>query len=489
MAGLQYFMTYMITIQDPTIYALALSLSDSSGLLELAPRDAWTRLGGTFPYPTGDTSALPMSITFFSPYDPGSQIGFPGPSGVFVDDTVLTLPIVAAQPGVPASIWPADPSKFGIFTWSGVIMRSAAAGSSVNPPNPLSPMPQRRHLGGREMNNFNTALMEGGSINNQSQVTRDASRVGDGFGWALRGGASTNVWGRTPTQFRSIADITQMWDRFYFRVRALPSQATPIGIWGFLTLNSASVSSRIRITQGGVAQITSMDAGGTETVRATLISSIVLNQWYRVDVLVKCDSTFPGVGFAAYYLNGVAIASSPLGGQAVSIQQFQLGKYNSVTDHEFEVDFDDWINSDWPANFSVLTVANQSSLQDNGHYSIDWLTGSHVRVHNCVSVGSQVNWNPATMGVGIFNDQPPDARLGTVEATSTTSGATLEGVTDALTLANLAGLESSIGVAAGIVGVVSKSSAAGETTGQLGYRIAGAAAVTVPINEGLGETN
>ena len=161
MATVPYFMNYVIFFSDPAEYTLATTIAGGN-LLKLAPRDAATLLGIPFPYPSGDMSGISKGIYFISPFVPGQEILFPGASGKFVDDTVLTT-IVPGQAGVPASIWPAGPD--GSFTWAGNITINAGAGVASDPPTNV--MSQRRWAVGFESAQENNA-------NVGQQWTRDA---------------------------------------------------------------------------------------------------------------------------------------------------------------------------------------------------------------------------------------------------------------------------------------------------------------------------
>src|SRR5678816_3831634 len=118
MAQVITYMNYIIYFQDPAQYNFAKSVAGGN-LLELAPRAAATMFGIPYPYPSGDVDLIPAGISFIPPFVPGSQYGFPGPTGIFVDDT-QNFQILPGQAGVPASTWPAGPD--GKMVWSGNIV-------------------------------------------------------------------------------------------------------------------------------------------------------------------------------------------------------------------------------------------------------------------------------------------------------------------------------------------------------------------------------
>ena len=164
MAVIQYWMNYTIFFQDESEYQFALSVAGGS-LLEMAPRAAASLFGIPYPYPSGDLNAIPKGIFFYTPFNPGSEFRFPNPSGIFVDDTVLTT-IVPGQAGTPVSIWPAGPD--GSFTWSGNIVLNGAGATAGSTPGPIA---QRRWIGGREISIFG----EGGSSITNPTECRDSS--------------------------------------------------------------------------------------------------------------------------------------------------------------------------------------------------------------------------------------------------------------------------------------------------------------------------
>lgn len=464
--AIQYWMNYTIFFTDEAEYQFAIGVAGGN-LLEMTPRAAASLFGIPFPYPSGDVSQIPKGIFFYFPFTPGTEIGFPSPSGVFVDDTILTV-TVPGQAGNPPSIWPAGPD--GVFTWSGNIIKSGAGQAAVPVPNVMS---QRRFITGRELSNPN----EGGSGIAVANMCRDASRTIDGMGWMIRGSAYSNPYRHDVNEFRTALQPRTSWERIYMRFRNPPT-GFDVGIWRSHGFPSAAAGCGIKYMQSGSVDAFGITAVNTETNEGTIFTP-VLNQWYRFDILLKYGSgSQPGI--IAIYINGIftfsfSNSSGTLGANSRHTYS-EAGKWNTNADRTCEVDFDDWISADLPANCDPSSLA---FIDEN--YPIDWLLGSHVRLQNTISA-SQTNWSPAGMAVGVENQTPtPQSRNGTSVVTSTTSGATLEGLTDALPQSVMDTYALTLGVVAAQIALRNINS--GSTDGQLGYRVAGGSPVMATIDQ------
>lgn len=464
--AIQYWMNYVIFFQDETEYQLALAMSNGTGLIELAPRDAATLFGISFPYPSGDMSLIPKGIYFITPFTVGANIGFPAPSGVLVDDTVLTVTVPCQATSF--SSCPADGSKNGVFTWSGNIILSAGAGSGLSPsPNAIS---QRRWIWGREVSNF----LEGGSGATEPSMCRDSSRTIDGIGYPIRGNTNVGSWTRLVDEYRTGLVPVNSWERFYFRVRALPTLGT-YGWWRSQGTGGVSVGIGFALFTDGTLHCVNSAGGDLGVILTSAI--LELNKWFRADVFLRYNNG-PSSTFGVVYINGVNFGTfTHAGGFSTSHSRSQMGRWlDPGTDTTVEIDIDDWISADLPANVNVTTLAF-----NDANYSLDWITGSHVRLVNTITP-SQVNWTPAGMAEGANNQGiSPIGRLGNSSMISTTSGASLEGVTDAPLNSVPDSFANVIGAAAAIVGLFSRNS--GGTDGQLGYRLAGGAPLLATVNQ------
>lgn len=464
--AIQYYMNYTIFFQDPSEYQFALAVAGGS-LLELAPRDAASLFGVPYPYPSGDMSSIPRGIYFYYPFTPGSQFFFPNASGLFVDDTVLST-TVPGQAGNPSSIWPAGPD--GIFTWSGNIAFNPGAAQNVPVPNAI---PQRRWVGGREL----SGLLEGGTLISALNLSRDFSRTIDGVGLGIRGNSLSASWNRTVAELRTGLTTRVSWERFYARFRRLPT-VTNTGFWRCHGTPSNAAGCGLKLTTSGTINAYDINAGSTESDKGVVFTPN-LNEWYRFDVLLKYGSgASPGI--IVIYINGIfaltySDASSFGMGANTAHTNSDLGQW-TTSDAECEIDLDDWINSDLPGNCDPVTLG----FIDN-NFPIDWFMGSHVRVQ-FTDIPSQTNWSPANAAKGTQNQNPsPETRLGTSELTSTTSGAILEGLTDALPQSVPDSLANVLGAVASIISIWSKTSDGSD--GTLGYSLAGGAAVLTTINQ------
>lgn len=469
--AIQYYMDYAIIFQDPGEYALAVAQAGGN-LIKLAPRDAATLFGIPFPYPSGNLATIPRAITFFFPFTPGAEFRFPGATGIFVDDTILTK-VIPGQAGNPASAWPAGPD--GIMTWSGNIITNKGAATSAEPvPVAIS---DRRWIMGAEL-----TRNEGGAVQNIG-FSRDYSRTVDGIGWGIRGTNITGANNHSVTQFRPAYTPRNSWDRFYFRVRRLPT-VNPITFFRTHGVGANAAGHQLKVLTNGDIQSSNISAGGGVTVKG-IVFNAVLNTWYRVDTLYRYGLGLgpPPTGVVRFFINGVAGLSWTDGAagmaEASALSSAELGAVADLADAEVEVDFDDWVNADIPLNFdNTLTPID-------GNFPIDWLVGSHIKLHYNQLV-SQVNWAPATNGLVINQPNTPEIRqAGTAEMTSSTAVANIEGLTDMVLLSIADSIASIIGAVTSILSIWSKNAVG--TDGQLGYRKAGAAAVMTTIDQTIGE--
>lgn len=461
MAPLPYYMDYTIIFENDDEYLMATAIAGGN-LLLMTPRDAATLFGIPYPY----TFTGPRRLGFFFPYFIGSQIGFPGPSGVFIDDTILTV-LVAGQAAFPGAGGVAPHGPDATFTWSGNITKSGA-GATTGEPAPAA-ISQRRWIAGSEL----AELLEGATQNPALSIGRDFSRTTDGYGWCIRGNNINIPLVRRLDTLRPGLSIGTSWERFYIRVRRNPT-TNDVGLWrckdGFGVAGAA-----ITLRNGGGITSSSFSSSAVEVNKGTFLVP-TLNTWYRIDILLKYG-TLGSMNFAVYINGNIAANWTHTTGGDVIHFTSELMKWTAAIDNEVEVDFDDWVNAELPGNIIPGTIQFADT-----NYPIDWLVGSHIRRHENTTI-SQVNWAPAGAGKGVTNQaNTPDIRpLGTCELTSSTSGATLEALTDAPLQSAPDSIANVLGAAAAIVTIWSKNSAG--TNGLLGYRKAGAAATLTAIDQ------
>ena len=467
MASIQYYMDYVIFFQDPAEYLIATAIAGGN-LLKLAPRDAATLFGIPFPYPSGDMSTIPRGIYFIFPYTVGAELLFPGSSGIFIDDTILTK-TVPGQAGVPASIWPAGPD--GVFTWSGNITGNKGASTSTEPaPSTIS---QRRWIHGQELSESN----EGGS-NQTLSALRDCSRTIDGIGWLIRGTNITGPWTHTINEFRPGLNPRTTWERFYIRARRNPV-TNNIRFWRCRGNLAAAAGAGLYYQTDGTIHSYNINSI-SQIFDKGLVLTPVINQWYRIDIHFKYGSGLgPPAGIVNTYINGVLALSWSDQTQGMAENSIhtssELGRGDGTTDNEIEMDFDDWICADLPGNLNASTL-----VFNDANFPIDWLVGSHVRSHFAISA-TQVNWLPAAGALQVNQVYSPDVRpAGTTEVTSTTALAQLITTTDALTRAVMDTIANTIGIVASVLSIWSKNAAA--TDGKLGMN-----GVLTTIDQGAAE--
>lgn len=467
MAQVITYMNYVIYFQDPAQYNFAKSVAGGN-LLALAPRSAAALLGIPFPYPSGNVDLIPAGISFIPPFTVGSQYGFPGPTGIFVDDTV-DFQILPGQAGVPASIWPAGPD--GKMVWSGNIVMSAGAGAAQDPPP--TAIAQRRWCMGFEW----LLNHEGSQSALEANFSRDSSRTIDGKGLSVRGMNFNNVVNIPIDTLRTGLVTPVSWERKYFRLRRTPT-VNNLGIWRCHGTISNAVGFALMITTTGTVKGFNVNNIST-FFDAGVVFTPVINEWNRLDIFLKYGTAGGTHGEIRIYLNGQLVYSftdTPNVGLsgAPNHASTDVGKFNTAdTEHEGEYDLDDWINSDLPPDVSPTTLAFTDT-----NFGLDWILGSHVRAHNSESA-SLVNWAPnafASLNQGI---NPLLAQSS--EIASTTSGATMAGLTDALPQNKPDSIANVLGGVAATIALYSRN--AGATDGKLGYSKAGLASVLTVIDQ------
>lgn len=473
----QYYCNYVIFFKNEAEYTFAQGVAGGLSVA-LAPAAAAALFGITYPSPPGDLSTLDSGIYFIQPFTPGEQLMYPGASGVFLDDSVLSVTI-PGQAGNPASIWPAGPA--GTFTWSGNIVLSggtqaATVQSYASPPT----MSRRRWALGGEL----TLQNEGGTAYASfGNACRDASRTIDGLGWMVRGGLY-NLWEHLVDENISGYQPRASWERLYVRFRRAPS-TNDTGFWRCKGSPSSNGGAALKYTTAGTVTIIDVNAVNGEVVKATAFTPVI-NQWYKLDILLRYGSGgTPSTGVIQLYVDGIFAggytSGSGMDGNDRHVSS-STGKWNGVTEHECEIDIDDWICSDIPSNCNAGTL-----LFSNAEFPLDWVLGSHVRVHY-TQTASQTNWTPASpTAKGVQNQVYSQTRVGTSQITSNTSGAISEGLTDAQTLDIADSINIVIGAISALIALRNINGSG--TDGTLGYKLAGGAAVMTTINQINAEQN
>lgn len=260
-----------------------------------------------------------------------------------------------------------------VFKWVGLFVYSASGTGEIGGvPTEVVAIAKRKWIVG-----FETPL--GGDnpspTPDQMQISRDASRHIDGYGWSNRG--SADEISVTTTAF-GVAANTKTWERFYFRIRKMPTAETRF--WYCHNGNGAFPGATLNITPDGHISIHNVDSAGTETLQATTADTFVVGQWYRADILLEMKN--PGGNLRLWIgrklLSTVTFAAGvgmSLTGNHVS----SLLGYNGAND--LEMDMDDWVGADWPTPDS------------GGRFTgIDWLNGSKIQGVRAKAVAAANNY-------------------------------------------------------------------------------------------------
>lgn len=419
--------------------------------IRISPQGAASMFGLDFP-PPADIHLEEKGIYYVNPFIPGYDIENPEASGIILSATQDSFD-VPGQPGTDTSA----PGEDLTLYWSGqFILAAKNVATSEN-----APIPRRRWIGGME----SQSNQEGGVLAGQA-FSRDGTRVLGGHGRVIRGGFQTTTWRRTITEYRAGLEPPTSWERFYVRIRNLGEDA--IGIWR--SEGSVSAGNGIGLTvdlDGRISAFNRNSIGGL-TLLATTDDPLELNTWYLFDLILEY-AVSPAVARFRLFINHEneideqVTSGTGLNGSAFHAAS-QLGIWNSPTDDEAEIDLDDWICADVPNN------AGGESLT-----SLDWLTGSHVIGVNTLEA-TLPDW---TGNFGVLNQRFSPITEIESQLISTTSGAAIDGLTDARHQPD--DFNVNIGAIAAIVGMYGAIQNA--TDGQLGYRIADGTVVLTTVDQ------
>lgn len=458
------YMNYIIYISDPSEYAFAIGVAGGN-FIEAAPRMAAVLFGIPHPYPVTNVGTTAKGIMFQFPFTPGAEFRHPMPSGIFVDDAVNSQ-VVPGQAGNPPSIWPQG--QDGIFIWSGTILKSNGGGSSPTE----TAIPRRRWIGGKEM----ATNGEGGTAASGAHLCRQSSRTLDGFGHSIRGQNINASWSRAVNEYRPTLEPATSWERFYIRIRTLPT-VTNTGVWRCHGFPSAAAGCGIKVTTGGVLEVFNISAGGVEVSKGSIGLSTGI--WHKVDIFLKYGSGVGTDGRISVYLNGdlqLTFTDGANQGMNSNVRHTtsELGRWTGSPDSIVEIDLDDWICADLPGN--VLPTNLSATIA----WPLDWLVGSHVRLH--YTEPSTVDITDWAGNPGVFNQATsPQTENLTSRLTSVTPSAVALGTADAQTQDIQDTFALVIGAVAAIVSAYNQNN--GSTDGQLGYSKAGGASVDTVINQ------
>jgi hypothetical protein len=336
----------------------AIASIGSAGGVVVFPQDS----SGWWPDITSSYNSQNFTLTFAGNGDPGT--GFPNP-----------------YPFNTTFYW------VGYFVYIG-FTGSQQNNSSGNPRYNGA----RRWVDGFEISG---ALMDGGSgISNHN--CREASRTPEGMGFALR----TNT-GSVRTHTNSAAAQAQRisWERFYVRIRTLPTGGDD-NIWNLTGSVDGTGVYLLNINTSG--QLLVYDEAlvaypGTQVGSAS--SALTVGVWYRVDIRTQFW-TSAGSGATtkkaiSVYLNGVlAISGNGTNGSFGNLHDSSnIGPIAGAVSRGLECDIDDWIGAD------EAVVAGVS------YPGFDLTSGSHVRrIQNTGFGASNVGASWLSNGTAVVGD-------------------------------------------------------------------------------------
>ena len=455
---------YVIYFSDPTEYAAALALCGGNGFGH-CPYTAASTFGIPWPLPGGGALAA-KGMYGYLPYGipsvpgPGIEVNHPNASGVYLKSDVDSVIVPGQDSNPPSGIGP----DLNLVWWGQILQVNNTLPSEVPP---TTPIPQRRWITGFEQSG---ALYEGDTnAVAASGGSRVSSRTLDGLGYILRGKSYQYNLTKVVANYRPGLAPKTSWERFYIKINALGSNE--LIIWYATGYNPSNEGATLRVDTSGHLLIYNAYSMTTGPLMGTSSFALTLNKWYLIDLLLTWPTIAADVGRVRLYINHTldvnATVNTGVGMDRLTYHQTSsLGQMSTAEDY-WEVDLDDWIGSDVPNNSGVESLD-----------SIDWLVGSHVRTVN-IDSGALVNY---TGHISMCNQYITPNTVQSSQFVSATALATIEGLTDAVDAPSSPGLI--LGpVAAFIAGylIVGVNS-----TGRIGYKIAGGAYVYINTTETTG---
>lgn len=347
----------------------------------------------TFPFAGGGVGKVVMS-----PVEAASTYGPPGvPLGICFNDQAFFAPSLQSEAfgtSTNHTNFPLDQTTFqrrngswfgwiltgfpwlfpgntrfywvGQFVWGGVQTDNTGV-----PGEHTGGISQRYWIDGGEL----LLLGEGGSGTAVSAPS--GSRHTQGMGYVFD--AANNISRSHTTDESGMARPTQLWERFYIRVRKYPSSSEgAVQIWRdhMDTSNACGVIMQL-LPDGSIAFQSSNNIGTLTALGGA--GTLSLNVWYKID-LVRRAGVGPGIPFLHYYRNGVRVgAFSPLSAynNAFNITICNIGTSSAPGANTAAFDVDDWIGAAYPAHLDPFGTPFPGAVP-----GIDWLSGSMVALVN-----------------------------------------------------------------------------------------------------------
>lgn len=410
--------------------------------------------------------------------------------------------------------WFGIPLLFGSttkFYWVGKFAYAPPQDAVVDPGTGAvvaepAPIPQRLMLCGFEFQS-GTGSADGGANTAQinsfgedsDSISRDASRWPGGIGYVHRPGNTSGSWNLQP---HTTPATNGLWDRFYFRIRKLPTASRVMyEVESFATSGSGF---KLYVTPTGALSLIGFPSSGDAQPQFTSAQTYQEGTWHRLDALaVLWGTSGPPerrIGLLEIWVDNENIGNGSIapGGLAGNIKcSFtKVGDDSGSTDVQGEFDFDHWRTARLPKDKDPALAEWASGngytagdfVQTSGNYgqrpsltvaykaltthgspspdpasspatwarvghSQDWLHGSRVeriRVTG-LSAANDGDWDPGLAGDdGAVLDHWPVGNISGTGARyfSTTSGAVLGVDTDAGELARIPG---SLGAVSAVV--------------------------------------
>lgn len=459
---------YLISTQDRDLYnfmyAVAGATPGTGALLDMSPNTACALFGIPIPWPSGNLDLIDTAILFAGNSDGtvAVQVATSLPN-VFLfpdnDDGVEVHGDTGIQGGV---------GQRRLVKWSGgIVFRGGQQPSTTTP----TAIPQRRWIGGLELQ----PTGEGGSSFTNGAGSRQASRIMDGLGYAIRGNLVTNSWTRALNEYGAFTS-RKSWERLYFRPRTPGSGI--VGFWYCTNSVAPAAGAALIYSPTGTIDLYTISNVSVPTLRMSGYTPPA-GDWVKLDIFLQFPASGAEDGRVLLCANGtpvydftdstgggmdtIGFHSTSLIGKGVGIGA--LGTADAVV----EYDLDDWMNAEWPNQAGVLFLDN-----------MDFFMGSHIRKANNIS-GTAAAYVLAN-AYQITNQMVNPGQAASSALVSGTSGALINCLTDLPVLGDqdrLAGV--AYGAVAAVVGINSINAASND--GQLGYSVAGGAAVMATINE------
>lgn len=471
MAQIIEYINFVVYFNNPEDYAYATGLTGGP-TAQLTPKevaDAFGFVDGVN-FNTGGPLNPDKGMYGIPPYGiptvaPGVEVLFPLASGVFVmwDEDDFLVP---GQAGSPASIFPAGPDM--LLKWSATFVLQNANVDTGDPD--VAPVPKRRFVCGFELENSSL-----GGVSGDYNMSRAASRTLEGIGFPVRSNLNQNISIST-SLYVTPENARKSWERFYMRVLTIGNEEATV--WSCYSspqpLNGASIT--VNDAGDGTCLFTvyNRDVGTLISV-GTFILSTGIN-FHKFDILINFGSGGITTGRLRVYVDGqLAVDATLPAGDGIGTNGTHAGSSIGINDvaatNGWEYDLDDWHDAEIP------NIAGVESLT-----SIDWLVGTHAQLQkvDTVSPGTWVGPEQAVNQMLISGRVAATSQL-----TSSTSGDTIEGVTDADDAVDsiYSGLGTYICTAA-LRAVSFALRASTLANAQLGYKLAGGSAVlsNVSIN-------